>query len=138
MTVPGGRWSVERLVEDHYAALYRYAFRLSGSAADAEDLTQETFCHAQLKLGQLRDRDKAKALLFSILRNAYLHRVRARKHEHVVSLDGVGDLPDRAAERPYRPALGSEEAREELRRAAGTQFDPRVVEALLGVLGSGS
>jgi diguanylate cyclase (GGDEF)-like protein len=42
------------------------------------------------------------------------------------------------AERPYRPALGSAEAREELRRVAGTQLDPRVVEALLGVLGPGS
>jgi putative nucleotidyltransferase with HDIG domain len=42
------------------------------------------------------------------------------------------------AERPYRPALGQTEAREELRRVAGTQLDPRVVEALLGVLGSGS
>jgi HD-GYP domain-containing protein (c-di-GMP phosphodiesterase class II) len=42
------------------------------------------------------------------------------------------------AERPYRPALAQTEAREELRRVAGTQLDPRVVEALLGVLGSGS
>jgi RNA polymerase sigma-70 factor (ECF subfamily) len=86
---------VEQLVDEHYAVLYRYAFRLSGSAADAEDLTQETFCQAQLKLGQLRDPDKAKPWLFSILRNAYLHRVRAHKRERAVSLDGVGDLPER-------------------------------------------
>ena len=91
----GSRREVEQLVAAHYAPLYRYAYRLSGSAADAEDLTQEVFCQAQRKLGQLRDRDKAKAWLFSILRNAYLHRVRAHKHEHVVSLDGVGDLPER-------------------------------------------
>jgi len=30
-------------------------FRLSGSAQEAEDLTQETFCQAQNKLEQLRD-----------------------------------------------------------------------------------
>jgi HD-GYP domain-containing protein (c-di-GMP phosphodiesterase class II) len=42
------------------------------------------------------------------------------------------------AERPYRPALPAEEARQELRQAAGTQLDPRVVEALLGVLDAGS
>jgi RNA polymerase sigma-70 factor (ECF subfamily) len=98
MNVPGSQRSVQALVEEHYAALYRYAFRLSGSAADAEDLTQDTFCQAQLKLSQLRDPARAKAWLFSILRNAYLHRRRAARQEHVVSLDWVGDLPDRLPE----------------------------------------
>jgi len=41
-------------------------------------------------------------------------------------------------ERPYRAALPAEEAQRELRRVAGSQLDPRVVEALLGVLDSGS
>ncbi|HHV55410.1 MAG TPA: GAF domain-containing protein [Firmicutes bacterium] len=35
--------------------------------------------------------------------------------------------------RPYREALRVEQAREELRRCAGRQFDPRVVEAFLGI-----
>jgi diguanylate cyclase (GGDEF)-like protein len=38
--------------------------------------------------------------------------------------------------RPYRAALPDEEARAELRRVAGTQLDPRVVDALLAVLAS--
>jgi HD-GYP domain-containing protein (c-di-GMP phosphodiesterase class II) len=37
-------------------------------------------------------------------------------------------------DRSYRKALSQEEAVEELRRCAGTQFDPRVVEALLAAL----
>jgi diguanylate cyclase (GGDEF)-like protein len=37
-------------------------------------------------------------------------------------------------ERPYRPALTHDQATDELRRAAGTQLDPRVVEALIDVL----
>ena len=41
-------------------------------------------------------------------------------------------------ERPYRAALPAEEAKQELRRVAGTQLDPRVVEALLSVLDAGS
>lgn len=38
------------------------------------------------------------------------------------------------SDRPYRPALAAEEALAELRRGAGSQFDPHVVEVLLGVL----
>jgi diguanylate cyclase (GGDEF)-like protein len=37
-------------------------------------------------------------------------------------------------DRPYRAALGEEPARDELRRCAGTQFDPAVIDALLTVL----
>ncbi len=95
MQWPGTKRKVQALVEEHYAVLYRFAFRLSGCATDAEDLTQETFCQAQAKLGQLRDWGRAKPWLFSILRNAYLHRLRARKVENLVSLDGVGELPSR-------------------------------------------
>jgi diguanylate cyclase (GGDEF)-like protein len=38
-------------------------------------------------------------------------------------------------DRPYRPALSSPAARAELRGGAGSQFDPRVVQALLESLG---
>jgi RNA polymerase sigma-70 factor (ECF subfamily) len=86
---------VQRLVEEHYVALYRYAYRLSGTAADAEDLTQEAFCKAQLNLAQLRQIDRAKPWLFSILRNAYLHGVRAQRQQPCVSLEAVGEVPDR-------------------------------------------
>jgi diguanylate cyclase (GGDEF)-like protein len=41
-------------------------------------------------------------------------------------------------ERPYRPALSPEEAVAELRRVAGGQLDPRVVEALVETLDAGS
>jgi diguanylate cyclase (GGDEF)-like protein len=37
-------------------------------------------------------------------------------------------------DRPYRDALGADEARRRLEEAAGTQFDPRVVEALLRIV----
>jgi len=95
MGMPGNAHTVQRLVDEHYVALYRYAYRLSGAAADAEDLTQEAFCKAQQNLSQLRQSDRAKPWLFSILRNAYLHRIRAEKQQHCVSLDGIGELPDR-------------------------------------------
>jgi RNA polymerase sigma-70 factor (ECF subfamily) len=94
MGLPGKQRDVEKLVNEHYAFLYRYAYRLSGTAADAEDLTQEAFCTAQLKLNQLRDPSRAKSWLFSIVRNAYLHRIRSDKQQHFVSLEFLGDVPE--------------------------------------------
>ena len=46
------------LVEQHYSAIYGYAYRLSGGVADAEDLTQQTFMIAHQKLHQIREQDK--------------------------------------------------------------------------------
>ncbi len=89
---------LHQLIDAHYEALYRYAYRLTGSAADAEDLTQESFGKALARLPQLRDPEKAKGWLFRILRNAYLHRVRDQKRHRVVPLDAVGDLPERPPE----------------------------------------
>ena len=87
--------AIEALVDSHYAALYRYAYRLSGATQEAEDLTQDAFLQAQKTLHQLRDPAKAKSWLFTVLRNAYLHRVRAEKQSRCVSLDGVAEIADR-------------------------------------------
>jgi RNA polymerase sigma-70 factor (ECF subfamily) len=94
MGQPGIPRSVQQLVEEHYASLYRYAYRLTGSAVDAEDLTQETFYKAQRNLAQLRAPDRARPWLFCILRNAYLHRARTAKQLACVPLDGIGDVAE--------------------------------------------
>jgi RNA polymerase sigma-70 factor (ECF subfamily) len=89
-----------QLIDAHYEALYRYAYRLSGSAADAEDLTQETFGKALARLPQLREPERAKAWLFRILRNLYLHKLRDQKRHKIVPLDAVGELPERSGDDP--------------------------------------
>jgi RNA polymerase sigma-70 factor (ECF subfamily) len=78
---------VEELVPLYYAALYRYAFRLTGCGSEAEDLVQDTFCSAQANRTQLREQAKVKSWLFSILRNAYLHRQRHKRHAGLISLE---------------------------------------------------
>jgi diguanylate cyclase (GGDEF)-like protein len=40
------------------------------------------------------------------------------------------------SDRPYRLAMDEDEARDELRRCGGTQFDPEVIDALMAVLGT--
>jgi len=95
------------LVEQHYTLLYRYAFRLCGSATDAEDLTQQTFLTAQRKLGQLRKPAYAKAWLCAIVRNTYLKNLRNRNGTAVVSLEFVAEP---IAEDPSgEPALNPQE-----------------------------
>ena len=94
----GSASGLHQLIDAHYQALYRFAFRLAGSAADAEDLTQETFGKALTRLSQLRDPERARGWLFRILRNAYLHRVRDQKRHRVIPLEAVGDLPERSAD----------------------------------------
>jgi RNA polymerase sigma-70 factor (ECF subfamily) len=95
MATPGNPQLVQRLVDEHYMGLYRYAVRLSGSPAEAEDLTQEAFCKAQASLAQLRDQGRARPWLFRILRNLYLHRIRADRQQHTVPLDSAGDVAER-------------------------------------------
>jgi RNA polymerase sigma-70 factor, ECF subfamily len=63
---------VAKLVADHHRSVYQYAFRLTGSVQDAEDLAQQVFLIAQRKIGQLRDLDAAGSWLFAILRNCFL------------------------------------------------------------------
>ena len=84
------------LVEEHYALLYRFAFRLTGSVADAEDLTQQAFLTAQRKLDQLRDPSRAKSWLCSILRNTYLRELRSRGSAASVSLANAPEPADEA------------------------------------------
>jgi RNA polymerase sigma-70 factor (ECF subfamily) len=100
------------LVEAHYEALFRYAYRLAGSAVEAEDLTQEAFGKAFTRLSQLREHDRAKAWLFRILRNLYLHKIRDEKRHRVIPLDSVGDLPGR--DTPETPEIDPEKLQEAL------------------------
>src|SRR5690242_4130498 len=67
--------SIQRLVDEHAEAVYRYAYRLTGTVQDAEDLAQQVFLLAQQRLDQLRQSDRARGWLFTILRNLFLKTV---------------------------------------------------------------
>lgn len=69
---------IAQLVAEHHRAVYGYAYRLTGRAADAEDLTQQVFLKAQAKLGQLRNPESARSWLFAILRRRFLKTARRR------------------------------------------------------------
>jgi RNA polymerase sigma-70 factor (ECF subfamily) len=62
------------LVDEHYRAVFGYAYRLSGSVIESEDLTQQTFMLAQSNLAQLRELRAARGWLYTIVRNEFLRR----------------------------------------------------------------
>ena len=82
MQSPETRLSISDLVEEHYELLHRFAYRLSGSSADAEDLVQQAFLTAQTKLEQLRNPEKARSWLFTIVHNTF--RKQLRRHNPTV------------------------------------------------------
>ena len=66
------------VVELYYRSLYRFAFALTRSEADAWDLTQQTFYIWAVKGEQLRDISKIKSWLFTTLHRAFL-RIRRKE-----------------------------------------------------------
>ncbi|MDX1948300.1 MAG: sigma-70 family RNA polymerase sigma factor [Pirellulaceae bacterium] len=81
-TMPGGGAAgidLSALVVAHHAPLYRYAYRLCGCQAEAEDLTQQAFLVAQQKLHQLREAERAAGWLFAVLRSCFLKSLRKQR-----------------------------------------------------------
>jgi RNA polymerase sigma-70 factor (ECF subfamily) len=83
------------LVADHYDALYRYAYRLSGNHGDAEDLVQETFVIVLKKLDQVREFTSVRTWLYTVLRNCYLKEIRRNAPLVASNLaDDLTEIPD--------------------------------------------
>jgi RNA polymerase sigma-70 factor (ECF subfamily) len=108
-----GAESLPQLIRDYAAPLYRYAFRLSGQASDAEDLVQQTFLVAQQKLHQLREAERASAWLYAVLRSCFL---KSRRKQQPVSFDEQFP-PDSIADQPDGDATGDWLDREALQLA---------------------
>ena len=69
----------ESLVKLYYRDLYRFGFSLTGSEADACDLTQETFYIWANKGDQLNNPRSVKGWLFTTLHREFLKICRRRK-----------------------------------------------------------
>ncbi|MBL9088468.1 MAG: RNA polymerase sigma factor [Planctomycetia bacterium] len=123
----------EGMVRDHAAELYRYAYRLLGNTAWAEDLVQETFFHAWKSIRSLDDPSRARAWLYTILRRRWMRSQPGARAP--LPSDGVVQA---------RPDEGSPTAdpqlicarRESIQAALGT-LDPRLRETFLLVFQSG-
>ena len=93
---------VEQLVAEYHGMIYRYAYRLTGSIPDAEDLAQQVFLTAQRKLEQLRSVESVRSWLFTILRNHFLKECQKRRPISAESLQlDVNTIPAEIPEKTH-------------------------------------
>ena len=89
--------SAERAIYDaHVDRVFRLAYRLSGDAALAEDLTQETFVRAFDRLGEFRGDSLLSTWLHTVATRVVLsglRKVRRLRGHEAADLDQVPELP---------------------------------------------
>ncbi|NIP80231.1 MAG: sigma-70 family RNA polymerase sigma factor [Gemmatimonadetes bacterium] len=124
----GDRAAFRALVDRHYDAALRYALRMLGNRADAEDAVQETFIRAYRSLPQYREEGRFRAWVFKILVNRCRTHVdgRNRRGEVLLSADRVP-----AAALPAREPAPSAPFRREAIRSAVEALPVTLREAFL-------
>ena len=101
----GDEAAFRRLVENHQRRLLTVCERLLGSAAEAQEIVQETFLQAFRKGGSFRPSGRVGAWLYRIAVNLCLRRLRRRRLVRFIGLGGAGlSSADKAAPGPSLPA----------------------------------
>jgi RNA polymerase sigma-70 factor (ECF subfamily) len=73
---PNERTDFPAFYQQHGDRIYRFCFRLSGSASDAEDLTQEVFLAAFQGQAKFQGRSTVQTWLYRIALNCWRHSCR--------------------------------------------------------------
>ena len=86
----GDREAFAALLDRYYDRVYGLSFRLTGSKAEAEDLTQDICLALPAKLGSYRQAARFSTWLYRVTVNA-AHDRRRRAASHAKAADGWGD-----------------------------------------------
>lgn len=103
----GDRDAFAALMARHYDRLFRFAFRLTGRRAEAEDLTQDICLALPAKLASFRGEARFTTWLYRVAVNA-AHDRRRRDTTRAKAADGWGDweVARRAADAQTQAAVG--------------------------------
>ena len=121
-----------QLVHRYYEPCARYAERMLGNRADAEDAVQDTFLRAYRALGRYREQEQFRAWLYRILSNQCrtIATQRSRYERRVMSDERA--LNEAAA--PVREHLNGDA---QLLDSALSELEPMLREAFLLKYGEG-
>lgn len=118
--------ALEAIFREHHGSVFRAAYRITGNAADAEDVLQTVFMRLLRRDEQPDLSNSAGSYLHRAAVNAALDLLRRRKRARAVDLDEVGDQLVDETNQPERNR-GIRELSRRL-RAALTQLSPRQSE----------
>jgi RNA polymerase sigma-70 factor (ECF subfamily) len=109
--IRGGQFDLfHDLVRRHEAAIFRGAMAILGNAADAEDVTQETFLRAFRNIHRFRGEAKFRTWLIQIAVNVARSRLREMRKERWQPLEEAGGLSTmNYAWEPSQPSASPEE-----------------------------
>lgn len=117
----GDQDAFAQLVEANQTMVYNLAWRMTGNAEDAADLTQEAFLNAWRGLARFNGQSAFSTWLYRLTSNACIDFLRREKKRSTLSMTLDGEEEDRQAELPderYSPhrALEKKEAHAALQR----------------------
>ena len=110
----GDNEAFRSLVERHSRYVFNVAYRLTGSASDAEDVVQTTFLRAYQQLSRFEARADFRTWLHRITVNCSIDLIRSRRHREVghdpddLEFQSAGSERQEAAVTPDRLLLSSE------------------------------
>lgn len=122
----GSESAFRELVDRHYDACLRYATRMLGNRADAEDAVQETFARAYRSLRGYRESGRFRGWLFRILMNRCRTTARARSRWKLVTFG-----PERTNENRLEVRQPEPQVRLQLVQSAVSSLPEALREAFL-------
>jgi len=114
------RKAFQELTEPHVRFLYNMAVRYTGNSYDAEDLVQETMYSAYKSFASLREKEKCKAWLLTILRRRFFREQSQRNRQPFhVDDEAYLHLLDRYAGSEHLSNLARQESAAEVQQVLG-------------------
>lgn len=113
----GDGGAFEELYHQHSTRLYNLAYRMAGTASDADDLLQDIFLIAYRKLGSFRGESTLATWLYRLAMNHCLDVLRSRQSRMGQQTDS---LDEESAMPPVAPGGVGAVSRIDLERAIGT------------------
>ncbi len=130
----GDRRALEKLLERHQGAVYRFGMKMCGESEDAKDVLQETLFAAVRTLPDFRGASSVSTWLYTIARSFCLKKRRTSKFapERIESLEAQAELSNEVADGRRTPEEdASARQTKRLLDAAIAELEPMYREVLV-------